>query len=78
MRMIRIAIAIDRTFMYVCLCNAITDHEIRQAAVQGVSDLEGLKTGLGVATCCGACESCACEILRDELGNSVAADSAYA
>ena len=78
MRMIRIAIAFDRTPMYVCLCNAITDHEIRQAAVQGVSDLEGLKTGLGVATCCGACESCACEILRDELGNSVAADSAYA
>jgi bacterioferritin-associated ferredoxin len=76
--MIRIAIAFDRTLMYVCLCNAITDHEIRQAAVQGVSDLEGLKTGLGVATCCGACESCACEILRDELGNSVAADSAYA
>jgi bacterioferritin-associated ferredoxin len=76
--MIRIAIAIDRTVMYVCLCNAITDHEIRQAAIQGVSDLEGLKTGLGVATCCGACESCACEILRDELGNSVRADSAYA
>jgi bacterioferritin-associated ferredoxin len=76
--MIRIAIVIDRTVMYVCLCNAITDHEIRQAAVQGVSDLEGLKTGLGVATCCGACASCACEILRDELGNSVPADSAYA
>jgi bacterioferritin-associated ferredoxin len=64
--------------MYVCLCNAITDQEIRHAAVQGVTDLDGLKAGLGVATCCGACESCACEILCDELGNSVSADRAYA
>jgi bacterioferritin-associated ferredoxin len=51
--------------MYVCLCNAITDHEIRQAAELGVTDLQGLKEGLGVATCCGTCESCACDILRE-------------
>ncbi len=51
--------------MYVCLCNAITEQEIRQAAAQGVTELQGLKDGLGVATCCGTCESCACEILQD-------------
>jgi len=64
--------------MYVCLCNAITDREIRKAAEQGVTNLQGLKEGLGVATCCGACESCACEILHDELRNSAPADTAYA
>ena len=62
--------------MYVCLCNAITDHEIRQAAELGVVDLQGLKEGLGVATCCGACESSACEILREELKNTTPAESA--
>ena len=64
--------------MYVCLCNAITDHEIRQAVEQGVTDLQGLKEGLGIATCCGACESCACEILRAELTSSTPANNVYA
>ena len=64
--------------MYVCLCNAITDREIRKAAEQGVTDLQGLKMGLGVATCCGACESCACEILHEALRKSAPADIAYA
>jgi bacterioferritin-associated ferredoxin len=52
--------------MYVCICNAITDSEIRQAAAQGATDLQQLKDGLGVATCCGSCESCAVEILQQE------------
>ena len=50
--------------MYVCVCNAITDHEIRQAAELGATSIEELKDGLGVATCCGTCESCAIEILQ--------------
>jgi bacterioferritin-associated ferredoxin len=52
--------------MYVCICNAITDREIRQAAELGATDLQQLKDGLGVATCCGDCESCAIQILREE------------
>lgn len=51
--------------MYVCLCNAITEQEIRQAAADGATELQALKDGLGVATCCGTCESCASEILQD-------------
>ena len=51
--------------MYVCLCNAITENEIRQAAALGMTKLEDLKDGLGVATCCGTCESCAREILQE-------------
>ena len=52
--------------MYVCVCNAITDREIRQAAELGAIDLQQLKDGLGVATCCGACELCASQILQEE------------
>jgi bacterioferritin-associated ferredoxin len=51
--------------MYVCLCNAVTEREIRQAAAMGVTDLQELKDGLGVATCCGTCEPCAREILQE-------------
>ena len=38
--------------MYVCVCNAITDREIRGAAELGARTLEDLSATLGVATCC--------------------------
>jgi len=51
--------------MYVCLCNAITDRQIRKAAAAGVRDLCGLQRELGVAAGCGACKDVASEILRE-------------
>ncbi len=51
--------------MYVCICNAITDTEIREAAAAGVSDFGGLQAALGVATNCGSCKETAAEILRE-------------
>ncbi|MEO8485149.1 MAG: (2Fe-2S)-binding protein [Betaproteobacteria bacterium] len=38
--------------MVVCICNAITDREIRAAAKLGARTLEDLQSSLGVATCC--------------------------
>ena len=51
--------------MYVCICNAITDSQIRQAARSGVKDLQGLQQELGVATGCGSCREAATELLRN-------------
>ena len=51
--------------MYVCVCNAITDKQIRKAAKAGVTDLYGLQRQLGVATGCGSCKDVASEILRE-------------
>ena len=51
--------------MYVCICNAITDEQIRQAAESGVKDLWGLQAELGVATNCGSCKETASRILRE-------------
>ena len=51
--------------MYVCICNAITDKQIRKAAAAGVQDLWGLQRELGVATNCGSCKETAAEILRN-------------
>ena len=50
--------------MYVCICNAITDKQIRQAANAGVRDLWQLQAELGVASNCGSCKEHASEILR--------------
>ncbi|MDH3265382.1 MAG: (2Fe-2S)-binding protein [Gammaproteobacteria bacterium] len=51
--------------MYICICNAITDSQIREAAQAGVDDLWGLQAELGVATYCGSCKETASEILRE-------------
>jgi bacterioferritin-associated ferredoxin len=51
--------------MYVCICNAITDRQIRQAADNGVSDLWQLQKKLDVASNCGKCKQVAIEILAE-------------
>ena len=60
--------------MYVCLCNAVTDREIRGAVKLGARSLVDLRETLGVATCCGRCSDCA----RTVLAESLAASCAYA
>jgi len=52
-------------YMYVCICNAITDKQIRKAAESGVEDLWGLQRELGVAAGCGSCKEMASEILLE-------------
>jgi bacterioferritin-associated ferredoxin len=51
--------------MYVCICNAITDKQIRKAAKSGATDLWKLQAELGVASGCGSCEEAASEILAE-------------
>ena len=52
--------------MYVCICNAITESEIRDAADAGAEDLWALQAELGVATNCGSCKEAASEILSEK------------
>jgi bacterioferritin-associated ferredoxin len=58
--------------MYVCLCNAITDKQIRKAAESGIEDLWTLQRELGVAAGCGCCRDMATAIL-DESRRSLRA-----
>ncbi len=51
--------------MYVCICNAITDKQIRQAAFRGATTVMDLTDELGVAACCGSCHESAAEILAE-------------
>jgi bacterioferritin-associated ferredoxin len=56
--------------MYVCVCNAITDKQIRRAARNGVNSLYELRGTLGVAAGCGSCARVAQEILDEELAGN--------
>ncbi len=50
--------------MYVCICNAVTDADIREAVDNGARDLWGLQSALGVAAGCGSCMQHAMEVVK--------------
>lgn len=50
--------------MFVCICNAITDHQIKETVAAGAHSLSDLKNQLGVATCCGCCAELATSFLN--------------
>ena len=50
--------------MIVCVCRRVSDRQIREAAAGGVTTLDELRTELGVATGCGRCADCACDVLE--------------
>jgi len=41
--------------MFVCVCNAVTDRDIRRQAALGVDSLDELRLRTGCADCCGQC-----------------------
>lgn len=51
--------------MYVCLCNGVTDHDIRFAVESGCTSLRCISAKLGVATGCGRCKQEACRVIRE-------------
>jgi len=59
--------------MYICICNAITESEVRGAVSLGCKRMDDLKRDLGVATCCGKCEPDARRVLRECRGEPVKA-----
>ena len=51
--------------MYICICNAVTEREVRECASAGCSSLGKLQAELGVGACCGRCRPAAQEILDE-------------
>jgi bacterioferritin-associated ferredoxin len=58
--------------MIVCVCNNISDREIRQAVDLGLSSMSDLYKELGVGTCCGKCVSYAREVMNEHLESTTA------
>ena len=51
--------------MYICICNAVTERDVRECARRGCGSLDQLSMELGVGTGCGKCRPMAKEILDE-------------
>lgn len=49
--------------MYVCICNGVTEHDIREAAEAGCGSVPELTMRTGAGANCGSCLELAAEIL---------------
>jgi len=50
--------------VYVCICNGVTDHDIRQAAEAGCKSMPELTMRTGAGANCGSCVEMAAELLE--------------
>lgn len=53
--------------MYICICNAITERQVRESAKRGARSVEELAGELGVGAGCGRCLECAAVIIKEVL-----------
>jgi bacterioferritin-associated ferredoxin len=53
--------------MFVCICNAISDRQIRAAVDHGAASLAEVQCKLPVANCCGHCEDTARQVVDEHL-----------
>jgi len=51
--------------MYVCVCNGVTDHDIRHAAAAGCRTLGDLTMRTGCGATCGCCLPMAEDVLAE-------------
>jgi len=51
--------------MYICICHAVTDSAIRQAAESGVRTMAELRLKTGCGSQCGSCTTTAKELLTE-------------
>lgn len=56
--------------MFVCVCHAVTDRTIREAASRGITTLEQLQCHTGAGATCGCCRSMALQILQESQGST--------
>lgn len=53
--------------MYICVCHAISDRQIREAVDRGAASLYEVQNVLPVASCCGRCEDSAREVIESHV-----------
>ena len=51
--------------MFVCICNGITERQVRTAIEQGAASVHDLRACLGVATSCGCCAKFAADLISE-------------
>ena len=53
--------------MYVCVCNVVTESQVRDAVKNGVRNMRELGAATGCSTTCGRCAKTAVEVLEASL-----------
>lgn len=53
--------------MYVCICRAVTENQVRQATCAGACSMRQLRDCLGVAADCGRCAAHARSVQKETL-----------
>lgn len=51
--------------MYICICNAVTERQLKECARSGAASLDEVAFHLGVGTGCGRCRECASGMLEE-------------
>ena len=57
--------------MYVCICNPVTENEVRACVSRGACTLPDLQAQVGVALQCGMCASAALAIVEEMAADPV-------
>jgi bacterioferritin-associated ferredoxin len=60
--------------MIICLCQRVSDRDIRRAVHGGVRDFDALQEETGVARNCASCHDCAKEIFDQACGRLCASN----
>lgn len=61
--------------MYVCICNSITDKDIKRAVKQGHHCYDKVCEQLGTGNCCGRCTSHVHEVIADAHAENATKES---
>ena len=56
--------------MYICVCHAISDRQIREVVDRGAESLCEVQAYLPVASCCGRCEDSARQVIEAHVESS--------
>ena len=56
--------------MYICLCHAVTDHDIEAAVRAGAHTMNEVQQSLAVSTGCGTCASAAQIVIDQTLAKT--------
>lgn len=63
--------------MYICVCNAVTDSDIRTAVDGGVRNLKQLGKATGCGNGCGCCKEMAVSVLECALAEKSETQSLF-
>lgn len=63
--------------MYVCLCKAITDSQIREAVAKGATQFGQVRQDLGIASQCGKCGILARDIFDESIERTIDNDQLF-